>query len=58
MQMKQVKKMAMSVALTPQQSERLMEISEKTKILRSTLIREGIDLIIAQYERQLGLSPL
>lgn len=50
------RKLSISVSLDPQQIERLDKICKMTKIHRSVLVREGVDNIIAQYEKQVGLA--
>lgn len=50
------RKISISVSLDSYQVERLDEISERTKIPRSVLIREGVQNIIEKYEEQLKHS--
>lgn len=53
--MTMTRKISISVSLEPHQIERLDEISKKTKVPRSVLVREGVQNIIGKYEEQLGL---
>ncbi len=53
------KKVSSTVYLTTEQSERLKLLSERTKVPASVYIREGIDLVLRQYESLLpGQIPL
>jgi metal-responsive CopG/Arc/MetJ family transcriptional regulator len=49
------RKVAISVSLDESQVEQLDEISRRTKIARSVLVREGVKAIVARYEEQLSL---
>ena len=44
------KKISSTVYITPEQSERLKLLHERTKVPISVYIREGIDLILKHYE--------
>ncbi len=44
------KKISSTVYITPEQSERLKLLHERTKVPISVYIREGIDLVLKQYE--------
>ena len=50
-----VRKQTATVSLEIGQIERLNEISRKTKIPRSVLVREAVDKVLDQYEGQLEL---
>lgn len=53
------KKISSTVYMTTEQSERLKLLSERTKVPASVYIREGIDLVLRQYENLLpGQIPL
>jgi len=54
--MAMTRKISISVSLEPHHIERLDEISKKTKIPRSVLVRKGVQNIIGKYEEQLGLT--
>jgi hypothetical protein len=44
------KKISSTIYVTPEQSERLKLLSERTKVPASVYIREGIDLVLKRYE--------
>ncbi len=44
------KKISSTIYITPEQSERLKLLHERTKVPISVYIREGIDLVLKQYE--------
>jgi hypothetical protein len=44
------KKISSTVYITPEQNERLKLLHERTKVPISVYIREGIDLVLKQYE--------
>lgn len=64
------KKISTTVYFTPEQTEQLRLLNERTKVPVAVYIREGIDLVLAKYSdqlpgqlsleapRQLGLLPL
>ena len=47
------KKISSTVYITPEQNERLKLLHERTKVPISVYIREGIDLVLKQYESSL-----
>ena len=49
------RKLAISVSLDSTQIERLDEISRRTKIPRSVLVREGVQTLLDSYDSQLDL---
>ena len=44
------KKISSTIYITPEQSERLKLLHHRTKVPISVYIREGIDLVLKQYE--------
>ena len=53
------KKISTTIYVTPEQSERLRLLHERTKVPVAVYIREGIDLVLRQYEHLLpGQLPL
>jgi|SRR5579883_622211 len=53
------KKISTTIYVTPEQSERLRLLHERTKVPVAVYIREGIDLVLHQYEHLLpGQLPL
>lgn len=44
------RKLPITTTIEPHQYERLLELSERTGISRSHMIREGIDLVIRRFE--------
>ncbi len=54
------KKISTTIYITPEQSERLRLLHERTKVPVAVYIREGIDLVLRQYGHllpgQLALS--
>ena len=46
-------KVLRSIYLESEQMEKLMKLSEATKIPQAVFIREGLDLMLAKYERAL-----
>jgi len=55
------KKISSTVYITPEQNERLKLLHERTKVPIAVFIREGIDLVLKQYESilpgQVALLP-
>jgi Ribbon-helix-helix domain len=55
------KKISTTIYVTPEQSERLRLLHERTKVPVAVYIREGIDLVLRQYGHllpgQLPLTP-
>ncbi len=49
------RKIACTVALDLSQIERIDQISKRTRISRSELVREALDGVLAKYEDQLKL---
>jgi hypothetical protein len=47
------KKVSTTIYITPEQSERLRLLHERTKVPISVYIREGIDLVLKHYEHVL-----
>ena len=47
------KKISTTVYITPEQSERLHLLHERTKVPVAVYIREGIDLVLKRYEHEL-----
>jgi hypothetical protein len=53
------KKISTTIYVTPEQSERLRLLHERTKVPVAVYIREGIDLVLRQYSHLLpGQLPL
>src|SRR6202161_2068760 len=53
------KKISTTIYVTPEQSERLRQLHERTKVPVAVYIREGIDLVLRQYGHLLpGQLPL
>lgn len=53
------KKISTTIYVTPEQSDRLRLLHERTKVPVAVYIREGIDLVLRQYEHLLpGQLPL
>jgi hypothetical protein len=53
------KKISTTIYVTPEQSERLRLLHERTKVPIAVYIREGIDLVLGQYGHLLpGQLPL
>ncbi len=53
------RKLSTTIYITPEQSERLRILHERTKVPVSVYIREGIDLVLAKYEHMVpGQAPL
>ena len=48
------KKLATTIYITVKQQERLKELNERSKIPIAEFIRQGIDLILSQYEKNLS----
>lgn len=48
-------KKPISVSLDEEQIERLGELSKRTRIPRSVLVREGVEAVLTRYETQLAL---
>lgn len=55
------KKISSTVYITPEQNDRLKLLHERTKVPIAVFIREGIDLVLKQYESilpgQVALLP-
>lgn len=55
------KKISTTIYVTPEQSEQLRLLNERTKVPVAVYIREGIDLVLKRYEHmlpgQLALTP-
>lgn len=55
------KKISSTVYITPEQNDRLKLLHERTKVPIAVFIREGIDLVLKQYESllpgQVALIP-
>ena len=47
------KKISTTIYVTPEQSERLRLLHERTKVPVAVYIREGIDLVLKRYEHEL-----
>jgi predicted DNA-binding protein len=47
------KKISTTVYITPEQNERLKLLHERTKVPVAVYIREGIDLVLDQYQDEL-----
>ena len=47
------KKISSTVYITPEQNDRLKLLHERTKVPIAVFIREGIDLVLKQYENML-----
>ena len=47
------KKISTTIYVTPEQNERLKLLHERTKVPVAVYIREGIDLVLRQYEHHL-----
>jgi hypothetical protein len=47
------KKISTTIYVTPEQSERLRLLNERTKVPVAVYIREGIDLVLRQYSHLL-----
>ena len=47
------KKISTTVYITPEQDARLKELHQRTKVPVAEYIRQGIDLVLEQYEDQL-----
>ena len=47
------KKISTTIYITPEQSERLKQLHDKTKVPVAEYIRQGIDLILEQHKQQL-----
>jgi hypothetical protein len=53
------KKISTTIYVTPEQSEQLRLLHERTKVPVAVYIREGIDLVLRQYSHMLpGQLPL
>ena len=50
-----IKKQTATVSLEIEQIHKLNEISKKTRIPKSVLVREAVDKVLEQYETQLKL---
>jgi predicted DNA-binding protein len=48
-------KRPVSISLAEDQIERLSELSRRTRIPRSVLVREGVEVVLERYETQLPL---
>jgi predicted DNA-binding protein len=47
------KKVSTTIYITPEQNEQLKLLHERTKVPIAVYIREGIDLVLAQYVNEL-----
>ncbi|HZZ83366.1 MAG TPA: ribbon-helix-helix domain-containing protein [Anaeromyxobacteraceae bacterium] len=47
------KKISTTIYITPEQAERLKLLNERTKVPVAEYIRQGIDLVLAQYRAAL-----
>ena len=47
------KKISTTVYITPEQSDRLKLLNERTKVPVAEYIRQGIDLVLEKYKAQL-----
>jgi len=47
------KKISTTIYITPEQADRLKLLHERTKVPVAVYIREGIDLVLEQYEHVL-----
>ena len=47
------KKLSTTIYITPEQDQRLKLLHERTKVPIAVYIREGIDLVLAKYEKLL-----
>jgi predicted DNA-binding protein len=47
------KKISTTVYITPEQNERLHQLSNRTKVPTAVYIREGIDLVLERYKHAL-----
>ncbi len=47
------KKISTTVYITPEQNEQLHLLHDRTKVPVAVYIREGIDLVLEQYEKAL-----
>jgi len=47
------KKISTTVYITPEQNEKLKLLHERTKVPVAVYIREGIDLVLRQHEKDL-----
>ena len=47
------KKISTTVYITPEQNEQLKLLHERTKVPVAVYIREGIDLVLQQHEKEL-----
>jgi hypothetical protein len=47
------KKISTTVYFTPEQTEQLRLLNERTKVPVAVYIREGIDLVLAKYSHEL-----
>jgi predicted DNA-binding protein len=47
------KKISTTIYITPEQSERLKQLHEKTKVPVAEFIRQGIDLVLEREKRHL-----
>ncbi len=53
------RKLSTTIYITPEQSERLRVLHDRTKVPVSVFIREGIDLVLAKYDHMVpGQAPL
>jgi hypothetical protein len=47
------KKISTTIYITAEQSEKLKQLNQKTKVPIAEYIREGIDLVLERYKNQL-----
>jgi predicted DNA-binding protein len=50
------KKVSTTIYITPEQAERLKLLHDRTKVPIAVYIREGIDLVLKQYEHMLTVQ--
>jgi metal-responsive CopG/Arc/MetJ family transcriptional regulator len=49
-------KQAVSISLDAEQIRRLDAVTQRTRISRSVLVREAVDVVLARYEPQMSLD--
>lgn len=47
------KKVSTTIYITPEQNERLKQLNQKTKVPVAEYIRQGIDLVLKKYAKNL-----
>jgi len=50
-------KVLRSIYLDIAQVEKIKKLSEKTKVPQAVYVREGLDLLLRKYERQVDKDP-